>query len=171
MTGTEFFRDVAIVFGPLIGVANHQLDRHAGGPAFKNAGQYFDLIGLLPLRRELVLSRPASVQPMLQHRRFQRHVRRTAVHRRPKRHPVAFPPRGQPLNKRPNELVDIRIVSCFRAHMRRTIDDCQDTFRYWSCEPGREAPILPPPRGALWAEMRVLQNPLNLNRTIPAEGR
>ena len=94
MAGPEGSRDLAVVLRPLVSVADHQLDRCAGGGVLEHAGQDFHRVGFIALGCHLVLAGAAAVQPVLQHRRRQRHARRAAIHRRPQRRAVALAPGG-----------------------------------------------------------------------------
>ncbi len=50
MPRAEGVDDVAVILAALVGIANQQRNRRAGGGAFVDAGEYFHLIGLAPLR-------------------------------------------------------------------------------------------------------------------------
>jgi hypothetical protein len=65
MAGAEGLRDVGIVLRPLVGVADHQLDRRAGGAPLVDARQDLDRIGLAPLGGVAVLPGAAAVEPGL----------------------------------------------------------------------------------------------------------
>ena len=94
MPRPELLGDITIVFRALIGIADHQLDRRAGGFPFIDPGEDFHLIGLAPLRGVFVLARFPPVEPVLQPGGVNRHARWAAIHRRAKRGTVAFTPGG-----------------------------------------------------------------------------
>ena len=50
VAGAEGVEDVAVVLAALVGVADQQRDRRAGGHAFVYAGQYLHRVGLVALR-------------------------------------------------------------------------------------------------------------------------
>ena len=50
VAGAEGVEQVRVVLAALVGVADQQADRRAGGPAFEHAGQDLDLVGLVALR-------------------------------------------------------------------------------------------------------------------------
>ena len=79
MAGTEFVFDVVVIFGTRVGVLDHEADRRAGRLAFEDAGQDFDLIAFLPLRREFRLAGTAAVEPGLDVGLIQIDARRTAI--------------------------------------------------------------------------------------------
>jgi hypothetical protein len=62
MPGAEGVQQVAVVLAALVGVADQQADRGAGGPAFVDAGQDLHAVGLGALRDMAVLARAAAVQ-------------------------------------------------------------------------------------------------------------
>jgi hypothetical protein len=92
MAGAELLGDVAVILGALVGVADHQLDRRAGGLALEDARQDLDLVGLAPLGGVFVLPGLAPVEPVLDRLRRHGHARRAAIHRGAQRGPVAFAP-------------------------------------------------------------------------------
>ena len=94
VAGAELLRDLAIVLRPLVGVADQERDRRAGGPALEGAGEDLDLVGLLPLGGEAALPRPAGVEPGLDVGLGQRDARRAAVDDAAERRPVALAPGG-----------------------------------------------------------------------------
>ena len=53
MAGPECLKDVAVIFGSLIGVANEQGDGRARGEPLVNTGQDFDLIWFVTLGYKL----------------------------------------------------------------------------------------------------------------------
>ncbi|AEM42160.1 hypothetical protein KVU_2321 [Ketogulonicigenium vulgare WSH-001] len=106
VTGTKALGDIAIIFRALVGVADQQLDRGAGGLALEHAGQDLDRIGLLPLGGVAVLAGFALVQPMLQQRLVDRNAGRAAVHDSAQRRPVAFTPGGKAE----------QVTKCIQAH-------------------------------------------------------
>ena len=50
MAGAERLDDIAVILAALIGIADQQRDRRAGGLALEHARQDFDLIRFLALR-------------------------------------------------------------------------------------------------------------------------
>ena len=94
MSGTEALGDVAIILGPLVGILDHQLDRRAGGLAFKGARQDAHKIIFPPLGGVFVLPRLAGIQPGLKIGFGQCHAGGAAIHGGPNGRPVAFAPGG-----------------------------------------------------------------------------
>jgi hypothetical protein len=79
MAGAEGLQDVAVVLAALVGVADQQADRRAGGLALVNAGEDLDGVGLVALRHMAAGARAAAVQVDLDVRLTQIHARRAAV--------------------------------------------------------------------------------------------
>ena len=63
--GSEDVAQVVVVRGVVLGVAHEKSDGGAGGAAFKDAGEEFDLIGFAAWGGEAALSRPAAVELVL----------------------------------------------------------------------------------------------------------
>src|SRR5690606_28650036 len=62
MAGTELRGDVRVVLAALVGVADQQRDRGAGGTALVHAGQDLDLVGLAPRRGVAALAGGAPLE-------------------------------------------------------------------------------------------------------------
>jgi len=84
MAGPEGVDDITVIFGALVGVFDHQLDRGTRRLAFEYAREDFDRIGLLPLRCVLVQAGAAFIEPLLDHRRFERDTRWATIDGRAK---------------------------------------------------------------------------------------
>ena len=94
MPWAKLFYDIAIIFTALIGVTDHQLDWRAGRQAFKNTGEYLNLIGLFTLGRITVLTRFALIKPMLQRRCIDWHTGGTSVDSGAQGRAMTFAPSG-----------------------------------------------------------------------------
>ncbi len=79
MAGAEGVEDVAVVLAALVGVADQQRDRRAGGQALVHAGQDLHRIGLVALRHVAAGAGAAPVQVGLDVGLGQRHAGRAAV--------------------------------------------------------------------------------------------
>jgi hypothetical protein len=79
MAGTEGLQDVAVVLAALVGVADQQGNRCAGGLALVHAGEDLDRVGLVALRDELAGAGAAAVQIALDVGLAQGHAGRAAV--------------------------------------------------------------------------------------------
>ena len=68
MARAELVADFRVILGALVHILDHQHDRRArghlaiGAVILKNAGENFHRVGLLPLRGEAALPRPALVE-------------------------------------------------------------------------------------------------------------
>ena len=96
MSGAKLLGDIAVVFGSLIRVLDHELDRCAGRFAFEYSGQNPHGIRFASLRGVLVLSGFPLVQPNLEIGLGNGHARRTPVHRGTKGRAMAFTPGRHP---------------------------------------------------------------------------
>src|SRR5690606_10366061 len=84
--------DLRIVLRSLVGVLDHQADRSAGRLAFERARQDLDQVRLAPLGGELAGPRLARIEKRLDRLFADRQSRRTPVHHRPQRRPMALTP-------------------------------------------------------------------------------
>ena len=96
MTGAKLLGDLGIILGALVGVADHQLHRGAGGAPFEHAREDLDLVGLLALRGVFVLTGFALIQPSLNHGLVNRNAGGATIDGRAKRGAVTFAPGGDP---------------------------------------------------------------------------
>ena len=94
MAGAERIEDITVVLGPLICVFDHQLDRRTRCNALIHSGQDFNRIGFIALRRHLVLTRAALVEPVLNHRCAQLYIWGAPINCCAQGWPVAFAPSG-----------------------------------------------------------------------------
>ena len=92
MAGAELIFDIAVIFGALIRILDHQLNRRTGRLALKDTRKNLYLIRLSALSDIFACPGFPQIQPMLQGRFIHLDPRRTAVHRAAKRWPVAFAP-------------------------------------------------------------------------------
>jgi hypothetical protein len=79
VAGAEGLQDVAVVLAALVGVADQQGDRRAGGPALVHAGEDLHRVGFVALRDELAGAGAAAVQIALDVGLAQGHAGRAAV--------------------------------------------------------------------------------------------
>ncbi len=79
MPGPEGLGDIAVVLAALIGVADQQGNRRAGGAVLVHTGQDLDLVGLLALRHVARGARLAAVEFELDVSHVQRHAGGAAV--------------------------------------------------------------------------------------------
>ncbi len=79
MAGPKALGDVAVVLAALVGVADQQGNRRAGGLALVDAGKNFDRIGLAPLRDVPTGAGAATVEVGLDIGLGKRHAGRAAV--------------------------------------------------------------------------------------------
>jgi hypothetical protein len=99
VAGAEDVLDLAVVLAALVGVADEERDRRAGGdlPSLgvgEDAGQDLDGVGLAALGGEARLARLAAVELDLDLLGRQRNARRAAVHDAADGRPVALAPGG-----------------------------------------------------------------------------
>jgi len=90
MTGPELLCDSGVILAARVGVADQQGNRSAGGDALVNAREYFNRIGLVPLRDMPRFTGGATRQVGNKHLRAQRKPRRAAIDHAANRRPVAF---------------------------------------------------------------------------------
>ena len=79
MAWAEGVGDIAVVFAALVGIADQQRNRRAGGDAFEHAREDLDLVFFLTLRDVARRARLAAVEFELDIGFDQRHARRAAV--------------------------------------------------------------------------------------------
>src|SRR5690606_29548853 len=79
VAGAEGARDLAVVLAALVGVADQQADRRAGGLALVHAAQDLHRVGLVALGDELAGAGAAAVQVALDVGLTERHAGRAAV--------------------------------------------------------------------------------------------
>ncbi len=90
MARTELLGDVAVILAALIGIADQQADRRAGGTAFVHAGQDLDLIGLAARRGVPALAAGTALQIVGELFRRNLQAGRAAVDDAADRRPVRF---------------------------------------------------------------------------------
>src|SRR5690606_15954163 len=90
MSGPEGFRDVAIIFAALIGIANQQPDRRTGSTPLMDTRKEFDFVGFAPLRDMARCAGPAPVQFGLDIGRIQWQTRGAAGNHRAYCRPSSF---------------------------------------------------------------------------------
>jgi hypothetical protein len=79
VAGAKGLGNVAVVLAALVGVADQQRDRGAGGPALVHAREDFYRIGLVALGHELRGAGPAAIELNLDVGLAQRHAGRATV--------------------------------------------------------------------------------------------
>ena len=62
MSGTKGIEQVAVIAAALVGILDQQADRRAGGPAFIDAGEDLDDVGLLALGDMAGSAGPPAIQ-------------------------------------------------------------------------------------------------------------
>jgi hypothetical protein len=113
VAGAIRFGDVAIVFGALIGILDHQADGGAGCPAFEDTRKDADDIGLLPLGCKFGRAGAALVEERLDVGLAQRETGRAAINHRAERSAVALSPCGE--SKNASECVEAHALACLRG--------------------------------------------------------
>ena len=94
MAGPEAFADIGVVLRPLVHVLDQQADRRPRRAAVIHAGEYLDLVRLLPLGGEAALTRAPFVQKRLDIRLRQGKPWRRAVDDAADRRAVTLAPGG-----------------------------------------------------------------------------